>query len=155
MPYITIIELFPVPNKFKIKATVANRRQPYHHELQMGLKKFYILWGIGCLLAIASIVLVLFGRRENNKTLYSPDKTKQLIAHVNRSPSDKTRYLTVTFDVLDSQSNLIITHQGTGASDRSKWTVEWINDNTIKLNSIDIGTYCWHGADNWAKTTCY
>jgi hypothetical protein len=101
-------------------------------------------------------VLALTACNHSNKTtLLSPDKKYTLITSINQNKSDQTKYLCVTFKIIDVSSGKCIFYEQTGASDNMKWKMEWDGTNRVWLNSSDIGLYYWEKQDNgiWKKFT--
>jgi hypothetical protein len=111
------------------------------------------------LVAIVSIAMGLFWMqgvyRAKPKPVYSADGSKLIIASVNSNKSDPD-YLLVKLEIRDRQSGKNLLQAQTRASDRMRWSVEWLDNTTVRLDSSDIGLYCWReGSDlGWAETKC-
>ncbi len=86
----------------------------------------------------------------------SPNGEKILVANVNNDKQDVQNYLLVFLEVQDARSGKIIFQVQTNASHRMRWEVSWVDDQTIKLDSADIGTYCWKEESDqlWAEYLC-
>jgi hypothetical protein len=92
-------------------------------------------------LVVGALISVL-RPREVRQVIASPDGNFVLVATVNRSKADPGRYLCVAFDVTDARGVLLDHHQ-TGASHVMRWNIGWLGNDTIRLESSDVGTYLW------------
>jgi len=59
---------------------------------------------------------------------------------VNQNAEDPARYLRVVVEIKDLYGNKVF-HEITPASDTMRWSLKWINNNEILLESADIGRY--------------
>ena len=82
--------------------------------------------------------------------------SRVIIPGVSYDKSDSSTYLRVHLKVQEVRSGSVLFEVLTDASDRMRWSVEWIGDKTVKLDSSDIGSYCWiEGTDgNWSESEC-
>ena len=95
------------------------------------------------LAAALMVLLVATGcGRKAPLPVVSPDGSLTLITSVERSRADAGKYLCVVFEIRDRAGKVLHT-ENTGASDLSRWQVNWASTNKIRLVSSDIGTYCW------------
>lgn len=61
----------------------------------------------------------------------------------------------VHIKIQETKSGETLFQVQTSASDRMRWSVDWIDNNTVILNSSDIGAYCWEeNNDSWKKIQC-
>jgi len=65
-----------------------------------------------------------------------------LATSVNQSKADPTKYLCVRFEIRDDRTGAVIHRQQTSASDVMRWSIHWESNETIRLESSDVGT-CW------------
>lgn len=87
--------------------------------------------------------------------VYSPDLSKVIIPTVSFDKNNYETYLLVQLKIQDTQTNEILFQIQTHASDRMRWTISWIDNETIKLDSSDIGSYCWSEENGiWCETVC-
>jgi hypothetical protein len=87
--------------------------------------------------------------------VYSPDGSKVIIPAVSYNKDISDTYLFVHLKIQDTRSGEILFQQQTSASDRMRWSVSWVDDETIMLDSSDIGEYCWRAdLDAWNETIC-
>jgi len=117
------------------------------------------LFGVLGLIAIVSVALGLYwmqgGARVKQEPVYSADGSKLIIASVNSNASDPD-YLLVKLEIRDRQSGKTVFQTQTRASDRMRWSVRWVDNVTARLDSSDIGSYCWGEASDhtWAEMKC-
>lgn len=87
--------------------------------------------------------------------VYSPDGSKVIIPTVSYNKELSDTYLLVHLKIQDTHSGEILFQLQTSASDRMHWSVSWVDDETIMLDSSDIGEYCWSAdLDAWYETKC-
>jgi hypothetical protein len=87
--------------------------------------------------------------------VYSADREKVIIPTINYSKQDMRTYLCVNIEIRDTHSGKSLFTVQTYASDRMKWSVDWVGKNIVELDSSDIGGYCWTvESDNWGETEC-
>jgi hypothetical protein len=114
------------------------------------LKVFLIILGIVTLLAVTWFALILYfyvwPRNYVPVPVYSSDGSKVMIPSVSYNKAD-VGYLEVHIEIQEVRSGKTLYQVQTHASDRMKWSVDWVDANTIRLKSSDIGTYCWREAD--------
>ena len=124
------------------------------------LKITLIVFGTLALIAIIWIALVL-----NSFTgvhpyipdpVYSADGSRVIVPSINFNKDDYDEYLLVHIEVRDAKSGDVLFQVQTRASDRMNWSVGWIDDDTVILDSSDIGSYCWAESDDgeWKETIC-
>ena len=123
------------------------------------LKISLIILGSLVLVTLIWIVLIIFLFSGVHpyvpKPLYSPDGTKVIIPIINFNKEDQDKYLLVHIKIQEIKSGETLFQVQTRASDRMRWSVNWIDNNTVILNSSDIGTYCWEeNNDSWKVTEC-
>jgi hypothetical protein len=111
------------------------------------------------LIAIACVGLFLFfggaGRPYVPDPVYSADKSRVVIPTININEDDQDAYLQIHLEIQDTTSGETLFQVQTGASDRMRWSLAWIDENTVMLDSSDIGLYCWTDADGtWKETSC-
>jgi hypothetical protein len=122
------------------------------------LKISLIVLGIFVFLAVVWFALILYFyvgvRQYVSVPVYSNDGLKVIIPTVSYNKDD-AGYLEVNLEIRDVRSGKTLYQVQTNASDRMKWSVNWVDADTIRLNSSDIGTYCWK-EDNgiWAEAKC-
>ena len=116
--------------------------------------------GILGLIAIVIIALALFldGRSSRVKPdpVYSVDGSMVIIPTINSNKSDYTSYLLVHLDIKDARSGKTLFQVQSRASSRMRWSVYWVDNNTVVLDSSDIGSFCWkEGGDHvWTEIKC-
>ena len=76
----------------------------------------------------------------------SPSGLFVLSSTLNRSKEDLTTYLCIIISIEDIEGKNLATIQ-THASARMNWSVNWDSNDSIILESSDIGTYKWHKTD--------
>jgi len=82
----------------------------------------------------------------NEGPYLSPDSQLELSAFVNRTDQSKSDYALVALTVNNLRSGettTIVTHIG----DVMKWSIGWLDSNTIVAQSSDIGTRAWQVID--------
>jgi hypothetical protein len=72
----------------------------------------------------------------------SPDGSLTLVTFVEHSRADPRKHQCVAFEVRD-RTGKVLHSENTGASDLSRWQMNWASTNRIRLVSSDIGTYYW------------
>ena len=123
-------------------------------------KIFFVFFGILGLITITLIALVLFFEQGSTRIkpdpVYSADSSKVIIPIINSNKADYTSYLLIYLEIKDTQSEKTLFQVQTRASNRMRWSVEWLDNNTVLLDSSDIGSYCWkEGSDHiWIETKC-
>lgn len=122
------------------------------------LKISLIALGILGFLAALWFALILYfyvGPREYvSVPVYSSDGSKVMIPSVSYNKAN-AGYLNVHIEIHEVRSGKTLYQVQTHASDRMKWSVDWLDANTIRLNSSDIGTYCWKEVQGiWAEAKC-
>jgi hypothetical protein len=119
-----------------------------------------VAFGILILVAIVWVALAFYSfmgsRSQVLMPIYSPDGSKVIIPIVNADKDDYNSYLLVSLEIQDMRSKKMLFRTQTRASDRMRWSVNWIDNNTVKLDSSDIGSYCWtEGSDTtWSEIKC-
>ena len=85
----------------------------------------------------------------------SPDGTKVIIPTINFDKEDYDKYLKVHIEIQDTRSGETLFQVQTIASDRMRWSVSWIGNEIVIMNSSDIGSYCWKDNNvTWKETEC-
>jgi len=86
----------------------------------------------------------------------SPQQDRTLAITVNTSRDDPVLYLTLIFEVRDKANQTILHRQQTYASSRMAWSMRWLDNNTVQLESSDIGTFCWWEQPDgaWLEAEC-
>lgn len=119
-----------------------------------------LILGAFVLIAITLVVLRSYFNTGNQSQVpaevYSPDRSKIIIPRVNSDKDNYDTYLLVHLEIQDVQSRRTLFEVQTRASDRMRWSVDWIDDSTVKLDSSDIGSYCWAEGknDTWTEIPC-
>ena len=115
------------------------------------------------ILALLFVVGVAFGlyfisilQSQEPEQVFSPDESKVIIPTVSSKKGNNDSYLLVHLEIQDAHSGNILFKVQTRASDRMRWSVGWIDNNTVELDSSDIGSYCWAEGDNqsWIEIQC-
>ncbi len=90
------------------------------------------------------------------ESIDSSQNDRALTIGVNASRDDPTQYLTLVFEVRDKASGDLLHRQQTRASSRMAWSMRWLDNNTVQLESSDVGTYCWQeqADDAWLEAAC-
>jgi hypothetical protein len=122
-------------------------------------KIFIVISGMIVLIAIVWVALVFYSftgvRQYTPKPIYSTDGLKAIFPTINYSDVDPYTYLCVNFEIRDIQSGKSLYTVQTHASDRMRWSFHWTSNDFIKLDSSDIGTYCWKEKNGkWGETQC-
>lgn len=119
------------------------------------------LLGLGLLACVCVTALAVLFRdalpgRNVAQRIPSPDGAKVLVTNVNTNQADPRTYLTVEFEIRDAATDVIVFRQNTGASDRMRWSMQWLSDDEVQLSSSDIGDYCWRQAaeGEWISAPC-
>jgi hypothetical protein len=123
------------------------------------IKISIIVLGILILIAMVWLALVLFVftgiRQYVPNPIYSQDRTKVIFPTINYNKADTSTYLCVNIEVSDAQSGIPLYKVQTHASNRMKWSIHWIGNNIFKLDSSDIGSYCWKEENGkWGDAQC-
>jgi hypothetical protein len=127
------------------------------------MKKFLriSLITLGALALVAviwiALILYLFTRTEPyvSVPVYSGDGSSVIIPTINYDKEDASAWLCVHIEIRDVQSGKSLYQVQTHASDRMRWSVSWVNNTTIRLDSSDIGSYCWQDQNGvWDEIKC-
>jgi hypothetical protein len=123
------------------------------------LKISSIILGVVIFITIVWVSLILFFytgvRPYVPDPVYSPDGSKVIIPTVNYYKEIYEKYLLVHFKVQDTHSKEILFEVQTHASDRMRWSIAWVGNNTVLLDSSDIGLYCWKEKNGtWIESEC-
>ena len=107
-------------------------------------------WRVGLLLMLALPLLSGCWR--------APARRDPLVI---RSPQGDRSILVITgqtliFEVRDSATGRALHRQATRAASRLAWSLRWLDNRTVQLQSSDIGTYCWQegAAGAWSEIPC-
>lgn len=86
----------------------------------------------------------------------SPQQDRTLVITTNTSRDDPTFYLTLIFEVRDKTTQTILHRQQTHASSRLAWSMAWLDNSIVQLQSSDIGTTCWQEQHDgtWLEAKC-
>jgi len=86
----------------------------------------------------------------------SPQQDRTLVITVDANRDDPTRYLTLVFEVRDKATQAILHRQQTHASSRLAWSMRWLDNSFVQLQSSDIGTFCWQEQQDgtWLEAKC-
>lgn len=111
------------------------------------------------MIGIVWVAVVLFLHVGVNSSLpdpvYSPDGSKVIVPTVSFEKDNPGTYLLVHLQVQETQSRAVLYEVQTRASHRMRWTVNWITDSMFKLDSSDIGSYCWAETNSgWSEEDC-
>ncbi|HYE68683.1 MAG TPA: hypothetical protein VEA58_08725 [Anaerovoracaceae bacterium] len=88
--------------------------------------------------------------------VYSPSGKRVIAPTVNMSKEDMKKYLCLYIEVKETDTgNVLFAHQ-TDASVRMRYSFHWISDDFIKMQSSDIGDYCWREGSGgvWESAAC-
>ena len=108
---------------------------------------------IGLPISISSFILmVLFfiGCGQSPSTsvsIPSHDGSLLLKSSVNQNTGDPASYLRVVVEIKDLYGNVVF-RETTPASDTMRWSLKWINNHEILLDSADTGRYVIRRVDN-------
>ena len=99
-------------------------------------------------LSIAGVLIILMilyfiGCGQSPSTsvsIPSPDGSLLLKSSVNQNTADPSGYLRVVVEIKDLYGNSVF-RETTPASDTMRWSLKWVNNNEIFLDSADIGRY--------------
>ena len=87
--------------------------------------------------------------------VYSYNGSRVIVPTINYDKADPWGYLCVNLEIRDTTSGKTLYQIQTHASDRMKWSVYWIGENEFRLDSSDIGSYCWkEELETWQETAC-
>lgn len=123
-------------------------------------KLIFAIIGTMILVIIIWMFLLFYVYHEKRSNMpdpvYSADESRVIIPTINFNKDDHDTYLLVHIEVQDVSSGKTLFRVQTSASDRMRWSVAWIDNNTVVLNSSDIGSYCWmENKDGmWAEADC-
>ena len=92
-------------------------------------------------LLIACLVLVGCAKQRPAPAV-SPDGSMTLHTSVEQSRKDRGAYLCVIFEIRDGAGR-VLHSENTRASAQSKWTMTWVKNDRVRLDSSDIGTHYW------------
>lgn len=108
-----------------------------------------------CMGLEAAVEMGAFERRQP-APMVSPGGGRMLTTSINRSKEDLTEYLCVRLTITDAATDQTLGVIQTGASDRMRWSVRWLRDDLILLESSDIGNYCWAemAGKAWVEADC-
>ena len=107
----------------------------------------------GFLFLFISMVLMVFifvacGQSPSTSvSIPSPDGSLLLKSSVNQNTADPASYLRVVVEIKDLYGNSVF-RETTPASDTMRWSLKWVNNNVIFLDSADIGRYVIRRVDN-------
>lgn len=124
------------------------------------LKSSLIALGVLVLLAIIWFALILYFYTGVHPyvpdPVYSVDWSRVIIPSINYDKEDYDDYLQVFFIIQDTKTGETIFQVQTDASDRMNWSLGWIGNTVVILDSSDIGTYCWAEGEGgiWVKSQC-
>jgi hypothetical protein len=94
-------------------------------------------------LVVISLSVQHFNNQVQPTPVYSPSGERVILPSINYNQDDSKKYLCVKLVVQDVDTGTNLFEIQTGASNRMRWSVDWIDENTIQLTSSDIGIYCW------------
>jgi hypothetical protein len=93
--------------------------------------------------------------RENFEPIYSPDHQNMVVPRINYDKTDMTKYLCIKISIVDTMSGNIKYEEQTSASIRMQWSISWLGNKFIILNSSDIGPKCWQENNgSWGSSNC-
>ena len=106
-------------------------------------------------LSIAGVLIILMilyfiGCGQSPSTsvsIPSPDGSLLLKSAVNQNTADPSGYLRVVVEIKDLYGNMVF-RETTPASDTMRWSLKWVSNNEILLDSADIGRYVIRRVDN-------
>ena len=103
-----------------------------------------------CISSIIITVLFIFGCGQSPSTsvsIPSPDGSLLLKSSVNQNTSDPASYLRVVVEIKDLYGNIVF-RETTTASDTMRWSLKWVSNHEILLDSSDTGRYIIRRVDN-------
>jgi hypothetical protein len=111
------------------------------------------------LMSLCAAISILFFFKEKERKpeqLLSPSGNRVILATVNRSKEDMTTYLCIKLEIKDLSANKILFNIQTHASDRMRWSIHWLGEDSILLESSDIGDRCWKEISGgvWKEAEC-
>jgi hypothetical protein len=88
--------------------------------------------------------------------VYSTDGSKVIVPSVNFNKDNYETYLHVNIEIQDANTQETLFQVQTRASHRMRWSVKWIDNNTVTLESSDIGSHCWaeYNNETWNEIKC-
>lgn len=88
--------------------------------------------------------------------VYSADRSRIIIPSVNFNEDNSDTYLLVHLEVQESSTKETLFQVQTRASHRMRWSIKWIDNNTVMLESSDIGSDCWieDNSEVWKEFKC-
>ena len=118
------------------------------------IRRLFLLVGL-CGVGL-TIYLVLSSAPSQPEPIYSPNHLRILIPTINTSKEDMTKYLCLKFKIIDAKTQQVLFEKQTGSSVRMRWSIQWLRDDYLLLDSSDIGVYCWQEGENgvWASADC-
>ena len=99
---------------------------------------------------IILMILYIIGCGQSPSTsvsIPSPDGSLLLKSSVNNSTADPAGYLRVIVEINDLYGNSVF-REITPASDTMRWSLKWVSNTEILLDSADIGRYVIRRVDN-------
>ena len=106
-----------------------NRRAITGSSITVGLITFVLVCFIACGQSPSTSV-----------SIPSPDGRLLLESSVNQSTADPANYLRVVVEIKDLYGNMVF-RETTPASDTMRWSLKWVSNNKVFLDSADIGRY--------------
>lgn len=110
------------------------------HRLSQSAKVLLII--LSAAFALALIVFILHGFSPGSRRIPSPDGKRCVVTTINHDRSNLYTYLSVRFDIIVGDGTKEYSVQ-TFASDRMSWTIRWLDNNSILLQSVDSGDVVW------------
>lgn len=112
---------------------------------QKTLLKYLLLITLVCLLAMSFL-----GDHKEDKKCFSPSGEYFFKTSINRDKADVREYLCVVVTIYNNIGEIVETIQ-TNASNTMRWDVSWGENDSILLNSSDIGNYKWENisSERW------
>jgi len=88
--------------------------------------------------------------------IYSADGSRVMVPSVDYNKNNQNTYSLVHIEIRDVKSGKVLAQIQTRASDRMRWSIDWVDNNVVKLDSSDIGTYCWmeFSSGTWEEAKC-
>ena len=101
-------------------------------------------WKLGTYFSLIVIWFLVFpGCGQSPSTsvsIPSPDGSLLLKSSVNQNTSDPAAYLRVVVEIKDLYGNRVF-RETTPASDTMRWSLRWVSNHEILLDSAEIGRY--------------